>query len=243
MSIVLWHIEISHYNEKVRFALAYKGIEHERRTPLPGLHGLTAARLTRGRHRHLPILRLEGRTIADSTAIIAALEEYRPDPPLYPADPAERARALELEDFFDEEVGPSVRAFNFACLFEIDAEAGPVVAPNAPRRAQRFLTRIAPVAKPIIRVDYDARDADRQRAQIVAGMDRLEAEIGPGGYLVGDRFTVADLAGASLFTPLLDPPGREHMPSPLPATIIELREELTARPGGQWVHEIFKKHR
>ena len=33
--------------------------------------------------------------IGDSTAIIAALEDFRPDPPLYPADPADRARALE----------------------------------------------------------------------------------------------------------------------------------------------------
>ena len=35
---VLWHIPVSHYNEKVRWALAYKGIEHERRAPPPGAH-------------------------------------------------------------------------------------------------------------------------------------------------------------------------------------------------------------
>ena len=33
---VLWHIEISHYNEKARWALDYKGVEHERRAPTPG---------------------------------------------------------------------------------------------------------------------------------------------------------------------------------------------------------------
>ena len=45
---VLWHIPISHYNEKVRWALAYKGIEHERKAPLPGAHQLIALALTRG---------------------------------------------------------------------------------------------------------------------------------------------------------------------------------------------------
>jgi hypothetical protein len=32
----LWQIEISHFNEKVRWALAHKGIEHARRAPTPG---------------------------------------------------------------------------------------------------------------------------------------------------------------------------------------------------------------
>ena len=27
---VLWHVPISHYSEKARWALAFKGIEHER---------------------------------------------------------------------------------------------------------------------------------------------------------------------------------------------------------------------
>ena len=35
---VLWHIPISHYSEKARWALACKGVEHERRAPLPGAH-------------------------------------------------------------------------------------------------------------------------------------------------------------------------------------------------------------
>ena len=43
-------------------------------------------------------------------------------------------------------------------------------------------------------------------------MDRLESELGPSGYLVGDRFTVADLTAASLFTPLLCPPERPFAP-------------------------------
>jgi glutathione S-transferase len=32
----LWQIGISHYSEKVRWALACKGVDYVRRTPLPG---------------------------------------------------------------------------------------------------------------------------------------------------------------------------------------------------------------
>ncbi|MEA2303293.1 MAG: glutathione S-transferase, partial [Solirubrobacteraceae bacterium] len=95
----LWHIEVSHYSEKVRWALDHKRIRHELRVPMPGLHGVRALVLTRGAQRRLPVLELDGRRIGDSTAIIAALEQHTPEPALYPADDEQRARALELEDY------------------------------------------------------------------------------------------------------------------------------------------------
>src|SRR4051794_13235545 len=108
MAPVLWHIEASHYSEKVRFALDYKGIRHVRKTPLPGLHGFRALLLTRGGQRRLPILGLGDHNVGDSTAIVAALERSPKEPPLYPDDDADRRRALELEDFFDEELAPDL---------------------------------------------------------------------------------------------------------------------------------------
>jgi len=105
---VLWQIKISHYNEKARWALDYKGVAHRRRSPLPLVGTLpTAWVLTRG--TTFPVLRLEGRSIGDSTQIIAALEKRFPEPPLYPSDPDGLARALELEDFFDEQLAPHLR--------------------------------------------------------------------------------------------------------------------------------------
>jgi hypothetical protein len=63
---VLWHLEISHYNEKVRWALGYKGITHVRRAVTPGLQELTARRLRTG--RGVPILEMNRRAIGDSAA-------------------------------------------------------------------------------------------------------------------------------------------------------------------------------
>ena len=113
MSATLWQIPVSHFSEKARWALERKGIEHERRSPPPPSHIPIALWLTRGGCHTFPVLVLDGRAIGDSAAIIAALEEYRPDPPLYPDDPADRRRALEIEAFFDAELGPYARALIF----------------------------------------------------------------------------------------------------------------------------------
>jgi glutathione S-transferase len=245
MSVVLWHIELSHYNEKARWALDYKQIPHERRVPMPGLHGARALWLTRGAQRRLPVLGLDGRNIGDSTAIIAALEEYRPEPPLYPADPAERARALELEDWFDEHLAPPLRLFVWHhTLQDTDAVGAALFTRPSPGRL-RLLRAMAPVAKRMVRMDFHINDetAAEARRQVVAGMDRLESEIQPSGYLVGDRFSVADLTAAALYTPLLAPPERPYVPATMPAPLLELREELMARPGAEWIFEMYARHR
>src|SRR5436190_8312816 len=98
---VLWHIPVSHFSEKARWALDHKGVPHEKRAPVPGVHMAFALWLTRGRDKTFPILQLDGDAIGDSTAIIRVLERRYPDPPLYPEDSRERRRALDLEEFFD----------------------------------------------------------------------------------------------------------------------------------------------
>jgi maleylacetoacetate isomerase len=47
------------------------------------------------------VLELDGRVIADSTAIIEELERLQPDPPLYPAEPARRAEVAIFVDWFN----------------------------------------------------------------------------------------------------------------------------------------------
>ena len=245
VAVVLWHIEVSHYNEKVRWALDYKAIPYERRVPMPGLHRLSALAATRGRHGRLPVLELDGRRIGDSTAIIAALEEHRPEPALYPAEAEARARALALEDWFDEELGAEVRRFVWHhTLPDTDLVARTLFERPSPVR-ERLLRATAPVARLAVRRDYNVTGAtaDRGRDAVRAAMDRLESELGPSEYLVGDHFTVADLTAASLFTPLLNPPERPYVPPVAAPAVLELREELMARPGGAWVARMYAGHR
>jgi glutathione S-transferase len=245
----LWHIPVSHFSEKARWALDYKGIDHVRRAPVPGSHIPIALWLTGGASVTFPLLQLEGRAIGDSTTIIAALEEHRPDPPLYPADPAARARALELEDFFDEELGPHARLLAFHELInepELFAELAALTVRSPLVRMKRVT---GAYARAFTSLRYGAqRDeaAETARAKILAAMDRLEAELEAGGgeYLVGDRFTVADLTAASLFYPVVGPAEGPVPPeAPTPPAIEAFREGLAGRPGFLWVEEMFRRHR
>src|SRR3954452_8040537 len=104
---LLWHLPISHFSEKVRWALDWKRVPHCRRVMPPGLHPLGGLVLSRGRVYTMPVLVADRRSIGDSTEIIAWLEERFPDRPLYPA---EKARALELEGWRGENARPASRA-------------------------------------------------------------------------------------------------------------------------------------
>ena len=245
---VLWHLRISHYSEKVRWALAYKGIEHERRAPYPGVHMAVAMWLTRGRHVTFPVLQLDGRGIGDSTAIIAALEERYPDPTLYPEDPEERRRALQLEDFFDEELGPHIRLYLFHEVLREPERVVEAVERDLPARlrgvdaARRAFAGYASTYAAVrFRVKGEGRAA-AARDKVLIALDRLEAELGDAEHLVGERFSVADLTAAALFYPLVLPAEGPRLTDP-PAPFEEFRAPLKERPGYRWVEEMFRRHR
>ena len=82
------------------------------------------------------------------------------------------------------------------------------------------------------------------QARLSSHFDRLEAEIGPRGYLVGDHFGVADLAAASVMTAILRPPEFPYpLPDPWPPELVELRQSLAHRPGYRWVMDMYAHHR
>ena len=242
MKAVLWHLPISHYNEKVRWALATKGVEHERRAPPPGAHMAIALALTRGRTKTFPILQLDGRAIGDSTRIIAALEQAVPHPALYPPEPADRARALQLEEFFDEELGPHIRLLAWHESLRDEQ--------TMDRFGQELLLGplrglAAPLLKGFLNLRFGVGNEDRAelaRRKVVAALDRLEAELGDDDYLVGDSFTVADLTAAALFYPLVNPAEGPRLP-PIPPGLDEFQAPLRDRRGFRWVEQTFRRHR
>ena len=242
----LWHIPISHYSEKVRWALALKSVEHTRHAPPPGAHIPVALLLTRGRNASFPVLGIDGAHIGDSTAIIAALEERFPEPPLYPTDGDERRRALELEDFFDEQLGPQVRQLAFHELRSDPEAFRTVAAKSAPAPLAPLAGLMGAYGRAYTGLRWRARDADaaqRSRAKIREALHRLEAELGGDDHLVGGRFGVADLTAAALFYPLVLPPGAPLPRDGLPDGLEGFRAELADRPGFRWVEETYRRHR
>jgi glutathione S-transferase len=241
---LLWHIPLSHFNEKARWALDYKHVAHRRKVLGPD-YLIRAWRAT-GRGT-LPILFLDGRAIGDSTHIIAALEERHPEPPLYPAGAAARERALALEDYFDEQLGPALRAAMVTPLFRNDPDVALRVLttgmPDAAYDRLRPLVRIFPVFYRFRHKISEAR-LETDRATVDAALDRIEKERHGGAYLVGDTFTVADLTAAALLSPLLQPSEIQYpLRVELPPYLEDYRNTLLRHPAMQWAAGIYRLHR
>jgi glutathione S-transferase len=246
MKAVLRQVPVSIFCEKGRWALDYKGIDYERKDFHSGLHPLLL-RLT-GRGSTVPALDLDGRKIGDTTAIVAALEEARPEPPLYPADAAERSEALELEDFFDEQCGHEIRRVSIDQLFADRQVAYDTFVHDSPAPIRLQFPLVFPLARRMTRSRYgiDAESVETARVKVMAAFDRLESQLGGGDYMVGGRFSVADLTAAALFAHLVLPPEYPYRmwdPAKVPRPLRDLHESLAARPGGQWVLEMYRRHR
>jgi glutathione S-transferase len=191
---------------------------------------------------------LNGKAIGDSTRIIEMLEREYPEPPLYPADVGERQRALELEEFFDEELGPYIRRYVFYEGLEsleprefIEGALG-----SAPQAAKTAMRATAPVARRILKLRYgiNPKQAELARHKTEASLDHVEAELQPSGYLVGDHFSVADLTAAALLFPLVRPPQAPYMvPPPLPDSFVHFRESVSERAAFKWVEQIYRRNR
>jgi glutathione S-transferase len=243
---VLWHLEISHYNEKARWALDLKGVPHVRRAVTPGLQELTARRLRAG--RTVPILELDGRAIGDSTRIIEAIERRWPEPPLYPAHPEERSRALELEDHFDEHCGPDARRVLLADTLPEPETFLAMFYGSGRRRLGVLETLGHPLLSRVVKRRFDIRPerVEESRERVLAAFDKLEADVGPSGYLVGESFTVADLTAASILSLFVVPPEFPYVklpPDERTAQFRRFRDSLEDRPGFRWVEDMYARHR
>ena len=241
---VLWHLKVSHYNEKARWALDYKRVPHVRRAITPGRHQPIAQDLTGG--RTFPVLLLDGEAVGDSTRIIAELERRYPEPPLYPADPDERQRALEIEDFFDEQLGPHARLL---VLHHMLPDAKLLLGAFAPDlKGLRRLSARATYSRLRSRIaagfGIDERSVALAYEKLRAAGERFRSELHPSGYLVGDRFTVADLTLAALLAPIVAP---EQFPYPQPQRghplLAPLRDVLAEAGLVDWTREMYAQRR
>jgi glutathione S-transferase len=236
---VLWQYNFSNFNEKARWALDFKGISHVRHSLLPG--GPRAMAFSRS--GTLPVLDLDDERIVDSSRIIEALERRFPQPALYPQDPRERAAALELEDFFDEEAGHELRR---AAFYEWRTSPGFVsslLTTGRSRATRVFMRAVLPAALVYARRRYGIypADAERARNKLATSLERITAELKGGDYLVGESFTVADLAAAALLYPLAMPAELQYRYPQLPDW--GAMRPLAKHPAVEWIREMYHRHR
>jgi glutathione S-transferase len=100
MSARLFHVPLSPFCRKVRLSLAEKKVEVD----------LVEERyweqdpefMRRNPAGKVPVLKIDGITMSESTAICEYIEETRPEPSLLPADPVARQEVRRLVSWFDD---------------------------------------------------------------------------------------------------------------------------------------------
>jgi glutathione S-transferase len=236
---VLWQYNFSNFNEKARWALDFKGIDHERRSLLPGAPRAMAF----SRRGTLPVLDLDGERIVDSTNIIAALERRFPEPALYPADPTERQTALELEDFFDERAGHELRRAGFYDWGANPAFVSDLLTTGRGATTRALMRAALPGAMIYARHRYRIypADAEQARERLTLALDRIAEQSADSGYLVGSRFSVADLTAAALLFPLAWPAELQYA-YPAPPEWVGLKAHAE-HPAVDWILEMYRRHR
>ena len=108
MSAKLYGLAVSHPSHAARAMLEYKGIDYEL-TNFPPFTQPAALRALGFRGRKVPALKIDGRRVQGTKNISRALDEMKPDPPLFPAD--RRAAVEEAEAWGEHEFQPLPRRF------------------------------------------------------------------------------------------------------------------------------------
>jgi glutathione S-transferase len=240
----LYQFSVSHFNEKARWALDYKKVEHVRHSLLPGPHKVKIKRMTG--QEQVPVLRDAGRIVAGSAEIIDHLERQNGAAALYPADPATRERALAIQRRFDDEVGPAIRLAMFHELLEDQAYFVRMFTWDQPWLARTGYRAMFPLVKVLMSKEMrlTAENAEKARAVTKDAFDFVARESAGSGYLAGDSFSVADLAAASLLAPGVE---FERSPFRYPEPYSPVLRKWWARwgdhSGAEWVRTMFARHR
>ncbi|MGH7438344.1 MAG: maleylacetoacetate isomerase [Polyangiaceae bacterium] len=105
--ITLYNYWRSSSSHRVRIALALKGLDYEYvAVDLVGGQQRSAEHVARSPTGRVPCLVLDGESFVESVAIIELLDERFPAPPLYPSDPAGRARVRALVEIVNSATQP-----------------------------------------------------------------------------------------------------------------------------------------
>ena len=213
--ITLYQLHWSHYVEKVRWALDYKGLSWT---------AVDVDPFTKREMRHLQCkLTLDSGSrmyavptihdadtntvIGDSSQILAYLERAYPTPALYPADPAESAEVTRWMVWLDSTLGLAARRLGYTQIaLENPRYLASLFVPTTVGSggSASFKAKLAGVIIAGVltrRFRFLHNRTDRVFEQLEKCLLIAAGRLGSQPYLVGERFTAADLTLASLLRP------------------------------------------
>ena len=239
-------IPFSHYCEKARWALDLAGITYQEQGHLPIFSRRATKRIGAG--NTVPALRVDGAIVADSTPIVAWADAQRPGA-ILPTEATTRSAALALEEMFDEQLGPATRRWAYFYLLPNKALMLDITRQGVPAWQARAFKLFRPLVAATIKqgLKINAAGAERSRQKIATVFAHVSGLLADGRqFLVGDSFSIADLAFAALAAPVLVPPEQRFgLPGPhvFPPDATVHIAAWRASPAGQFGLRMFAQHR
>jgi glutathione S-transferase len=214
----------SPYSERLRWVLDAKGVPYTRRA-YQIIAGEEQLRGTTG-FSTVPVLFADGRVIGDSNAAADWIEAAHPTPPLLPTEPRARAQVRGLELAVTEAMGP------FARLMMIGRWQQLGLAPLAEHFAAKY--------------GWSEHTERQAKAVVEAFVPDLARAVTAAPYLVGDRFTRADLTVAALLATVMGHPADDLFEldagtRPMFSPVID--DEHTLATLRTWRDGIYRQHR
>jgi glutathione S-transferase len=228
MNARLYVIPASHPSIAVQLMLEHKGIAYKRTDLLPviskgvlravGFPGIT-----------VPALKIDGDKVQGSRQIARELDRLRPEPPLFPTDPEQRAAVEEAERFGDEELQHPVRQILW---WGMRKDRAPLRSYSEGAKIGMPIGLAMKTAAPIVALSARFNEASDENARqavtaLPALLDRVDAWI-ESGVLNGERLNAADFQIA----PSLG----------LAMTLDDLRPAIEARPAGALARRIVPSY-
>jgi glutathione S-transferase len=200
-------IPISHYCEKARWALARAGLSYREEPHVQGIHRIYARRAGGG--ATVPVLITPDGALGESEQILEWVDERTaPEERLFGRDAAERERALAVSRRLDERLGPAGRRLIYVRMFEQTELMLRFNNQGVPRWEARALSWGLPLARRFLAralaITPGVEVADE--ATVWAEFDWVAELLADGRpFLLGERFSAADLTFASLAAPIVLP--------------------------------------
>ena len=236
----------SHFCEKARWALDWHGIAYDEVGWPPGLHQILAKR--RGlKEAKVPIV-FDGEDVIQGTVAIvdwADRKGQNQDRTLTPKDG--RSEASEIENRAGDVIGVHVRRLAFAELLPAHAHVVKSALFHGATRWRRLAgSMMWPVSRRVMmRVFVVPGAAEESCSKLEGEFDWLEKKLADGRtYLVGDRFSRADLTVASLLAQFARPNELAvHHSMSGSYSLDAVIDGWSQRPIMRWVRSQYEMHR
>jgi len=244
---VLKIFAISHYCEKARWALDYSKVEYRIELLAPGSH-IKIARSLGLEDTTLPILVTDEATIQGSSQIIDWAEAHKADTDVRLNPDVDLELCRQIEQRLDQRFGVHVRRYYYSeALTQQPQTVRPMFTDGLPWH-QKMVLRFAwpQICKYMIRgMDLGVEQGLESRQVVDTELTWIDEMLADGRqFLLGDRFSRADLSAASLIATLALPAAHPtYNKLQIPAGVANDLASWQDRRSLQWVREIYQQYR